>query len=207
MGSHSQAEPGAAGGSKWAVGKYPGRERAIGALDLHELHERDGAGVEFAAGICATGAGIAHQAGDRGLLAAELYGEYSGVLRAVEFAEFVSALDGRLESHTVFVWLHAVGGEEYGGSWSGLVCAGGSDVSCGFALTESDWVDQCAAAAFGVDEFGDQRGAVLFPANAGRVGHQRGDVAGELSRLPVSRAQSVAIAGRLRAFDLGAVWI
>src|ERR1039458_3473792 len=113
MGGDPQAEPGAAGGSEWAVGKYPGRERAVGAIDLRE----------FAAGICATGAGSAHQAGDRGAPGAELHGKHSGVLRAIKFTEFVSALDSRFESHAVFVWVHAVGGEEYGRGWSGLVCA------------------------------------------------------------------------------------
>src|SRR5665811_761050 len=171
MGGDPQAEPVTVRRSERAVDKYPGRERAIGAIDLHQLHECDCARVEFTAGICTAGAGIAHQAGDRGLLAAELHGEHSGVLRAVEFAEFVSAVDGGLESHAVFVWLYTAGSEEYGRGWSGLVRAGGIDVSCGFALAESEWVDQCAAAAFGVDEFGDERGAVLFPANAGRVGY------------------------------------
>ena len=110
-------------------------------------------------------------------------------------------------NHTLFLYGYTHSGpKNTGRSWSGLVRAGGSNLSTGFAFAESEWVDQCAPAAFGVHQFGDKRGAVLFSADARRIGHQRRSCAGKLSGLPLSRAESFVVAGKFRAFDLGAVW-
>src|SRR5579863_2311948 len=84
---------------------------------------------------------------------------------------------------------------------------GSDQVSANFLLAKSFGVSGIAATAFGVDPFGDQRGAVLFSADPGRVGCEREPGAGELSGLPVSGVQSAAAARELRAFHLGAVWI
>src|ERR1700678_2927860 len=76
----------------------------------------------------------------------------------------------------------------------------------GFDVMESERVRDGAGTAIGVDQFGDECGAVLFSADAGRVGYQREYVARQLSGLPFSRAESLAVSGKRGAFDLGAVW-
>src|ERR1017187_10176760 len=95
----------------------------------------------------------------------------------------------------------------YGYTQSAAKNTVGNGVPGGFSLTKSERLDQCEATAFRVDQFGDQRGAVLFSADAGRVRHQWCDVAGQLSGLPVSGSQSSVVAGVFRALDLGAVWV
>jgi hypothetical protein len=76
----------------------------------------------------------------------------------------------------------------------------------GFNFMESQRVRNGAGAAFGVDQFCDERGAVLFSTDFGRIGHQREHVARQLSGLSVSRAESVAVSRKRGAFDLGPVW-
>ena len=75
----------------------------------------------------------------------------------------------------------------------------------GFTFAESERVGRGAAAAFRVHQFGHERRAVLFSADAGRIRYQWNSGAGELSGLPVSGTESFAGAGEFRALDLGAL--
>src|SRR5579864_3621671 len=113
-------------------------------------------------------------------------------------------MERRFESHLLPVRIYGVRTKDEHDDRARRVCSIGREVPQRVSLPESEWIDWSAAIPFGVNELRVQ-GAVLLSADARRSGHQQQSRAGQLSGLPVSRAQSSSVTGEFRALDLGTV--
>ena len=101
-------------------------------------------------------------------------------------------------NHTYYLYGYARSGTKgHGDGRPRFLRAGRRNVPRDFAYTKSERLDRSALAAFRVDQFGDERGALLFSADPRRIGHQQRVDARQLSGLSVSRTQCSAFAGEL----------
>src|ERR1022692_4295615 len=108
MAGDQQTKSCLSGRSERTLRRHQRRSRTIRAFDRDAVHGCDRAGLEQPAWICPAERGLSHQACNRGPLATELPRWLSAILRAVEFAAFLSALDGRSEPHVLSVRIHAI---------------------------------------------------------------------------------------------------
>src|SRR5207249_11870004 len=155
MGSHSVVESRAARRNQRTFCGYKREARAVCALDGGSVYGCDGTGPKQPAGIRSVGRRPAHEAGDR-KSAAELHGEISAVLRALQFAQLFSTLDRGSGPYILPLWKVAVWSGEPRDTWSRFLRASGGKLPGDSAYAEFERLDRRAAAAVRVDHFGNE---------------------------------------------------
>src|SRR4029077_13356572 len=108
VGGDPQASSRAPRRGERTVCQYPGRTRAIGALDRNAVYGGDRAGTREPAGIYSAGGRSAHQSGFR-KLRTRLSREIPTILRTVRLTELLPPMDDRSKSHLLSVRNRAVG--------------------------------------------------------------------------------------------------